>query len=87
MMGFNDFIKKCNLKNKTTSNIKIQQVLDSIGLNNVGICLRGGPFSSDFGIVNLHPSEGTHWITYKNEKYFDSYGCGPPKKLSRFIIN
>ena len=39
MMTFNDFIKKHNLKNKPTSNIKIQKVLDSMRLNNVGIYL------------------------------------------------
>ena len=85
-MTFNDFIKKHNLKNKPTSNIKIQQVLISIGLNNVRIYLRDGPFSSDIGIVNLHPSKGTHWVTYINENYFDSYGVTCPKKLSKFII-
>ena len=73
-MTFNDFIKKHYLKNKSTSNIKVQQVLDSIGLNNVNIYLGDGPFSSDIGIVNLHPSKGTHWICYINENYFDSYG-------------
>ena len=83
---FIDFIKKHNLKNKPTSNIKIQQVLNSIGLNNAGISLRDGPFSSDIGIVNLHPSRGTHWVTYINENYFDSYGVVCPKKLSKFII-
>ena len=86
MMTFNDFIKKHNLKNKATSNIKIQQVLNSIGLNNIGIYLRDGPFSSDNGVVNLHPSKGTHWVCYIYENYFDSYGCAPPKKLSKFII-
>ena len=86
MMTFNDFIEKYNLKNKATSNIKIQKVLISIGLNNVGIYLRDGPFSSDIGILNLHPFKGTHWVTYINENYFDSYGCVPPKKLSKFII-
>ena len=85
-MSFNEFIKKHNLRNKATSNIKIQQVLDSIGLNNIGIYLREGPFSSDIGIVNLHPSKGTHWICYINEKYFDSYGNVRPKKLSKFFI-
>ena len=85
-MTFNDFIKKHNLKNKPTSNIKIRQVLNSIGLNNVGISLRDGPFSSDIGIVNLDPSRGTHWVTYINENYFDSYGVVCPKKLSKFII-
>ena len=68
------------------SNIKIQQVLCSIGLNKVGIYLRDGPFSSDIGIVIFHPSKSTHWVCYKNENYFDSYGCVCPKKLSKFII-
>ena len=86
MMTFNDFIKKYNLRNKATSNIKIQQIFSSLSLNDVGVYLRDGPFGSDVGIVNLHPSKGTHWVCYKNENYFDSYGCAPPKKLSKFII-
>ena len=85
-MTFNEFVKKHNLKDKATSNIKIQQILSSLSLNNVGIYLRDGPFESDIGIVNLHPLKGTHWICYINENYFDSYGCSPPKKLSKFII-
>ena len=85
-MDFNDFIKKYNLKNKATSNIKIQQVLDSLRLNNVGIFLRDGPFSSDIGLVNLHPSKGTHWVTYINENYFDSYGFVCPKERFKIII-
>ena len=86
MITFNDFIKKFNLKNKATSNIKIQNVLSSLSLNDVGIYLRDGPFKSDIGIVNLHPSKRTHWVSYINENYFDSYGCVCPKKLSKFII-
>ena len=85
-MTFNDFIKKYKLKNEATSNIKIQQVFSSLSLIDVGIYLRDGPFESDIGIVNLHPSPGTHWVCYINENYFDSYGCTPPKKLSKFII-
>ena len=85
-MAFNDFIKKYKLKNEPTSNIKIQNILSSLSLNDVGIFLRDGPFSSDIGIVNLHPSKGTHWVCYINGNYFDSYGCSPPKKLSKFII-
>ena len=85
-MSFNDFVHKYNLKNKATSNIKIQKVLTSIGLDNINIYLRDGPFSSDIGIVNLHPFRGSHWICYINENFFDSYGCVPPKKLSSFII-
>ena len=86
MITFNDFIKKYKLKNKATSNIKIQQVLSSLSLNVVGIYLRDGPFSSDIGVVNLHPLKGTLWVSYINENYFDSYGCVSPKKLSKFII-
>ena len=86
MITFNEFIKKHNLKNKATSNIKIQKVLSSLSLNDVGIFLRDEPFKSDIGVVNLHPSKGSHWICYRNENYFDSYGCVPPKKLSKFII-
>ena len=85
-MTFNDFINKYNLKNKATSNIKIQQVLSSWGLNDIGIYLRDGPFSTDIGLVNLHPTKGTHWVCYINQNYFDSYGVVCPKKLSKFII-
>ena len=83
---FNDFIKKHNLKNKATSNIKIRQILSSLSLNDIGIFLRDVPFESDIGIVNLHPSKGTHWVLYIHGSYFDSYGITPTKKLSKFII-
>ena len=85
-MSFNDFVRKHNLKNEATSNIKIQQVLSSSSLNAVGIYLRDGPFSSNIGIVNKHPSKGIHWVCYFNENYFDSFGCVCPKKLSKFVI-
>ena len=86
MMVFNEFIKEYKLRNKATSNLKIQKVLTSIGLDNANIYLREGSFSSDIGIVNLHPSLGKHWVVYTDENFFDSYGCVPPKKLSKFII-
>ena len=83
-MSFNDFVRKYILKNKATSNIKIQQVLLSISLNSVRIYLRDGPFESDIGVVSLHPSKGTHWVAFINEIFFDSYGCAPQNKLSKF---
>ena len=68
-MSFNDFVHKHYLKSKTTSNIKIFEVFTEIGFDTkVGIYLRDGPFSSDIGIVNLHPSKRTHWFCYINEK-------------------
>ena len=78
-MLFNEFIIGEILKNKATSNIKVYQVLSSLSLNDVGITLRDGPFSSDIGVVNFHPSKGTHWVCYINEKFFDSYCCVCPK--------
>ena len=86
MLSFNDFVETFDLKNKATSKIKIQKVLTSIGLDHVNIFLRDGPFSSDIGIVSLHPSKGSHWVCYINENYSDSYGVVCPKKLSKFII-
>ena len=86
MMTFNDFVRKNNLKNKATSKLKIQQVLPSLSLNEVGIYLRDGPFKTDIRTVNLHPSVGSHWVCYINKNCFDSYGCVCPKKLSKFIL-
>ena len=80
------FVHKYTLKNKATSNMKIKQVLCSIGLNNVDNYLRDLPFSSDIGIVNLHHTKRTHWVACINEKYFDSYTCSLLNKLSKFIM-
>ena len=85
-MSFNYLVQKYKLKNKATSNMKIQQFLCSFGLNILGLYLGDGPFESDIRIVNLHPSKGTHWFVSINEKRFDSYGCSPPQNLSKFII-
>ena len=88
MITFNEFIKKYNLKNKATSNIKIYEVLKKIGLDSkTGIYLRDGDFLTNDGIVNLHPSRGTHWVLYVKDCYFDSYGCPPPKKLLNYLKN
>ena len=86
METFIDFVHKYKLINKATSNIKVYQVLLSFSLSLLGIHLRDGPFETDIGVVSLHPSKGTNWVAYKNENYFDSYDCAPPRKLSKFII-
>ena len=84
-MSFNDFVHKYTLK-KATANIKIQQVLSSLGLTDLGIYLRDVPFKTDIGLVNLHPSKETHSVCYRTEFYFDSFDCVPPQKLSKIII-
>ena len=82
MITFNDFLKKYNLKNRATNNIKIYEVLKKTGQDSkVGIYLRVGDFSTNYGVVNLHPSRGTHWVCYTKYCYFDSYGFSPPKNF------
>ena len=73
------------MENKTTSIIKVQQVLSYLSLSDVGIYLRDGPVSSNTGVVNLLPSKGTHLVLHLYENCFDSYGCAP-QKLSKLII-
>ena len=86
MSSFNDFICKYKLKNQATSNIKVQHVVSSVGLDNIGIYLGDGPFSVDIGIVKLHLAKGTPSAVLVHEHYFDSYGCVCPKKLSAFFL-
>ena len=62
MITINDLVHKHKLKNKTTSIMKIFEVLSSLPLSDVGIYLRDGPFPNDIRIVNLHPSKGTDYV-------------------------
>ena len=47
--------------------------------------MRDDKFTTTSGIVNLHPTKGTHWVMFVNEFYFDSYGCPPPLNIMSFI--
>ena len=88
MMSFIDFVQKYKIKNKATSIINLHEVLRKIGLDSkVGIFLRDGSFSTNYCIVNLHPSRGSHWVCYFKDCYFDSYGCPPPKKFLNYLKN
>ena len=86
IMPFNDFVHKYRLKNKESSNMKTQNIVSSLSLSDVDNYLSDGPFKSVAGIVNLHPTKGTHGFAYTNRNYFDAYGCSPLQKLSRFFI-
>ena len=52
-----------------------------------GIYMRDDKFTTTRGIVNLHPTKGTHWVMFVNEFYFDSYGCPPPLNITKQINN
>ena len=86
MLSVNDLFQEYNFKNKATPNTKTQQVLRFLSLNDVGINLGEGSLEFDTGIVNLHPFQSNHWVLYIHECYFDSNGCPPPQKVSKFII-
>ena len=57
-MSPSDFVHKHSLKNNATSNIKTQQIFFSLNLlNDVKINSRDGLFTTDVGIVNIHPTK------------------------------
>ena len=47
--------------------------------------MRDDKFTTTSGIVNLHPTKGTHWVMFVTEFYFDSYGCPPPTNILNHI--
>ena len=48
--------------------------------------MRDGNSKTDIGVVDLHGTEGTQWLTYLNEIFFDSHGCPAPKTSTDFNI-
>ena len=55
-------------------------------LIDVGIYLGDGSFSTTMGVVNLHPTEETHWVSCINQNFLDLNGCHAPDKLTNFIM-
>ena len=84
-LSFKEFVEKYRLKNEATSNVKIKEILDILKLNVPGIYMRDAKFTTDSGIVNLHPTKGTHWAMFATEFCFDSYGCPPPTNILNHI--
>ena len=84
LLSFEQFLSVHKLKNAPTSNIKLQKVLNQLDLE-CSITMRDDPFSDDCGIINLHPINGTHWVCFFNNFYFDSYACPPPQNILNYI--
>ena len=76
-LSFKEFVNKYGLKNEATSNVEIKEILKLMNTS-CGIYMRDDKFITTSGIVNLHPTKGTHWVMFTNQNYFDSYGCPPP---------
>ena len=84
-LSFKEFVEKYGLKNEATSNVKIKEILDILKLNSTGIYMKEAKFTTDSGIINLHPTKGTHWVMFVTEFNFDSYGCPPPTNIRNHI--
>ena len=85
-LSFKEFVNKYGLKNETTSNVEIKEILKLMNTS-CGIYMRDDKFITTSGIVNLHPTKGTRWVMFTNQNYFDSYGCPPPLNITKQINN
>ena len=83
-LSFKEFVETYRLKNEATSNVKIKEILNELAIP-AGVYMRDRKFTTTAGIVNLHPTKGTHWVMFSNQIYFDSFGCPPPKNLIKQI--
>ena len=83
-LSFKEFVNKYGLKNEANSNVEIKEILKLMNTS-CGIYMRDDKFITTSGIVNLHPTKGTHWVMFVNEFYFDSYGCPPPTNILNHI--
>ena len=83
-LSFKQFVEKYGLKNEATSNVKIKETLNELKIP-CGIYMRDDKFTTTSGIVNLHPTKGTHWVLFSDKFYFDSYGCPPPTNILNHI--
>ena len=87
-LSFKEFVNKYGLKNEATSNVQIKEILKLMNTS-CGIYMRDDKFITTSGIVNLHPTKGTHWVMFTesasgtNQNYFDSYGCPPPLNITK----
>ena len=62
MITLIDIVHNYILISKPISNVKTQQVLSSLSLNDIGVFLGDGPHETDGGIVSLHQSKGKHLV-------------------------
>ena len=81
---FKYFIHRDRSKSKATSNIKIQKILPSSSLSDVGIYLRDRLIKTDIRIISFCPIKCTSWVFFSRMLY-GFYGITSHNKLSKFI--
>ena len=103
ILTFEEFNNKFYIDNSAMSDIRIKDIGKDISLTPIEIVMRDQTpdsireFASPIGepnfniIVNLHPTEGTHWILVIRREggpvyYFDSFGVEtPPLFLEEYV--
>ena len=96
ILTFEEFNNKFNIDNSAMSDIRIKDIGKDISLTPIEIVMRdrtpnnvSEPNSNI--IVNLHPTEGTHWVLVIRREggpvyYFDSFGIEtPPLFLEEYV--
>ena len=96
ILTFEEFNNKINIDNSAMSDIRIKDIGKDISLTPIEIVMRdqtpnnvSEPNSNI--IVNLHPTEGTHWVLVIRREggpvyYFDSFGIEtPPLFLEEYV--
>ena len=64
---------------------KIEEIQNKLGIKRINYT-RDNNFSTQDGIVNLHPTKGTHWFCHIDNSSVHSFGCQPSKLLSDFLV-
>ena len=103
ILTFEEFNNKFNIDNNSMSDIRIKDIGKDISLTPIEIVMRDQTPDSirdpNFNIiVNLHPTEGTHWVLVIRREdqrsgytdgptyYFDSFGVEtPPLFLEEYV--
>ena len=89
ILSFEEFNYKFFIDNKAISNIRIEDICKNISLIPIEIVLidqkLDNIIENNFNIiVNLHPTDGTHWVLVIRREdgsvyYFDSFGVETPR--------
>ena len=80
------------IENKALSNHELIEYIKQLKIKHFrGVFMRDSlpkkPRTKECGIVNLADSlsDGTHWVCYFNNCYFDSYGLPPPLEIVQYL--
>ena len=77
-----DFIYFYFLKNTTTSKMKTNQERNKLEITR-SENTRANTSEIMKGFVNFQATKGTHWVMFKCESCYDSFGCPPQEKSSK----